>query len=50
MDAKFGELRGVVSVLTSMHPAWQSATMVAPSEPLRQARHMHGKKMMQKQI
>lgn len=41
MDAKFADLRGVVSVLGSMHPAWQSATMAAPSEPLRQERHMH---------
>lgn len=29
MDAKFGDLRGVVSVLASMHPAWQSATMAS---------------------
>lgn len=47
MDAKFGDLQGVVSVLASMHPAWQSATMAAPSEPLRQERHMHREKMMQ---
>lgn len=44
MDAKFGDLRGVVSVLTSMHPAWQSATVAAPSEPLRQERHRHREK------
>lgn len=29
MDAKFGDLQGVVSLLASMHPAWQSATMAA---------------------
>lgn len=39
MDAKLGDRQGVLSVLTSMHPAWQSATMAAPSEPLRQERH-----------
>lgn len=36
MEAKFGDLRGVVSLLASMHPAWQSATMAAPLEALRQ--------------
>lgn len=45
MDAKFGDLRGVVSVLASMHPAWRSATMATPSEPLREERHRE--KMMQ---
>lgn len=45
MKAKFGNLWGVVSVLASMHPAWQSVTMAAPSEPLRQKRRR--KKMMQ---
>lgn len=47
MEAKFGNLRGVVSVLASMHPAWQSVTMAASSEPLRQKRLRHRKKMMQ---
>lgn len=47
MDAKFGDLQGVVSVLASMHPAWQTATMAAPSEALRQERHRHREKMMQ---
>lgn len=45
MEAKFGDLRGVVSVLASMHPALQSVTIAAPSEPLRQERHRE--KMMQ---
>lgn len=44
MDAKFGDLRGVVSVLASMHPAWQNVTMAAPSEPLRQERHMQAQR------
>lgn len=47
MDAKFGDLQGVVSSLTSMHPAWQSATVAAPVEPLRQERHKHREERMQ---
>lgn len=47
MEAKFGDLWGVVSVLASTHPALQSATMAAPSEPPGQERHRHREKMMQ---
>lgn len=47
MEAKFGDQQGAVSVLASMNPAWQSATMAVPSEPLRQKSHKHREKMMQ---
>lgn len=48
MDAKFGDQQGAVSVLASMNPAWQSVTMAAPSEPLRQESHKLREKIMQK--
>lgn len=47
MDAKFGDLQGVVSVLGSMYPAWQkSATPAAPSEPLWQEQHAQNRQSL----